>query len=364
VSPAPPTVDWGAMRQAPPRTSPTALATFEAVLAQAPGTLGGLAALEPLLARLEAEALVEDALALFKRTLPGPERRKPLWQSLGAQLAALAQRSRDRRMSTWQRDPRRCTLRLAFRTLEPLLPSLVPGLLAQAFQDAGMAVALGLEKSPRPLVHVAHPLPPGMTGLREWADVVLRQAPTLALPALPDALAPHLPAGCAILEARIVPNHGSPVQELAREARWDWPCPPDLAAGARGRLEAFLAAGTWTIDKAGKVDGHKVQKRLEVRHLVTGLAWEGTLLQMRTRIGPGEALNPQKLLAGLLECDPALVQGLRRREVVLGEDPRLARPEVFEPKLHNMYEDAVLLESAPAPYLLDEDDDEPLTLNP
>ncbi len=46
----------------------------------------------------------------------------------------------------------------------------------------------------------------------------------------------------------------------------------------------------------------------------------------------------------------------------LGEDPRLLQADRFQPKLHNMYEDAVLLGAEGNIRIVDEDDEEPIRL--
>jgi hypothetical protein len=340
--------------------APGPLALFETLLAHPDP-----AALDSVLVDLDAAGLVEEALVVFKRVLPGPERsRSALWRSLQSRLADRAETSRERRMSLWQRDTRRCNLRMAYQVLEPRFPAGIQAAIALACEACGYPVALGLEKTPRPMVQLAHPLPPGATGLREWADVSLREHPAEPMDVLRASLNRHLAPTLQATLVQIIPNHASPAAELCREARWSWPCPVDRAPAARARLEAFRLASTWEIDKTGKVEGHKVLKRIEVRHLVTTLAWEGDRLHIGLRIGAGEALSPAKLLAGLLEVEPAAIQGLVRQEVLLGEDPRLAHPDAFEPKLHNMYEDAVLLEWAPPARPGEEDDDEPIILDP
>jgi len=50
--------------------------------------------------------------------------------------------------------------------------------------------------------------------------------------------------------------------------------------------------------------------------------------------------------------------------VDLKPDARVGQAERFEPKLKNMYEDAVLLGGGSNIVLVDEDDDEPIQLGP
>jgi hypothetical protein len=52
-----------------------------------------------------------------------------------------------------------------------------------------------------------------------------------------------------------------------------------------------------------------------------------------------------------------------RERVELREDPRLAQSNKYETKLHNIYEDAVLLDGGVGISLVDEEDDEPLIVH-
>jgi hypothetical protein len=219
---------------------------------------------------------------------------------------------------------------------------------------------MGLEKTPRPLVRLGHPLPSGIEGLSEWAEAVLREP--IALGGLLEHINDHCPDGVRILQVEGVSNHGSPVLELCRKAHWIWHCPPALRSTAQARLAVFQEAQTYEIEKVGKVEGRKQVKRLEVRQLVLQLSWEEGVLRFTTRLSAAEALNPVKLLAGILAQDSADISGLMRLSVELAEDPRLALAERYEPKLHNIFEDAVLLESGSNVRVIEEDDEEPLLL--
>jgi len=53
---------------------------------------------------------------------------------------------------------------------------------------------------------------------------------------------------------------------------------------------------------------------------------------------------------------------LARTAVDLAEDPRLLQAERFQPKLHNMFEDAVLLGAEGNIRVVDDEEDEPLVL--
>lgn len=313
---------------------------------------------DALVAALQEEARLELALAALRQSRLDPA----LWGPLQARMREAVAKARTRRMSLWQVDPHRRTLRLRFQVTAPATdrhPSAMLALLAKALLDAGLPLAMGLEKNPRPAVVLGHPLPLGVEGLSEWADAVLREAPGVPLEALPQRLNACAPEGLRFLECLAVPNHASRVADLCRRAHWLWNCPPELLEPARARVEAFLAAPVFEMEKP-KAGGPG--PRVDIRGLLAELRWEGPGLAFATRISGGEAANPRKLLAAVLGLEAAAILGLRRIRVDLAEDPRVLQGHRFEPKLHNMFEDAVLLEAGSNIRIIEEDDDEPLRL--
>jgi radical SAM-linked protein len=341
-----------------PIQSSQSLTAFQVMLAAAPPEG---AAVEEIINQLERERRLEHALLLLKEARLDPV----LWGGFRARLKALVESSRARRMSRWQADPDRRSLRLRFAVLAPACgqhPAGLIALLAKALMEAGLPVAMGLEKSPRPALHLAHPLPLLVEGFSEWADVALLERVTTPLPELPERINAHAPEGLRVLECLEVPNFASPVAELCRRAHWRWRCPAEWLTRARERMEAFMGAERFEIEKPAKAGGQKTSKRLDIRPLLEECRWAQADLLFQTRIAPGEAANPRKLLAAILELD-APVEGLARLEVELGEDPRLLQADRFQPKLHNMFEDAVLLEAGSNVRIVDEDeDDEPIRL--
>jgi len=321
------------------------------------------AELEPILAELERERRLEHAWMLLKQARLDPGR----WGGLQARLKARVDQARARRMQQWQTDPYRRTLRLRFSVAPPaseLHPAGLLALLARTLMAAGLPVAMGLEKSPRPALRLGHPLPPGVAGGSEWADVVLLEGPRLPLAELPGRVTAGAPEGLRLLEFVQVPNHASAVAELCRRAHWRWTCPSAELAAARERIAGFLASERFEIDKPGKVDGQKGARRVDLRPLLEDPRWDGGDLRFQTRIAPGEAANPGKYLAAILGpgLGGAVAAGLVREQVELGEDPRLQREGRFEPKLHNMFEDATVLDAGERIRIVDEDDDEPIVL--
>lgn len=312
-------------------------------------------ALDQLFRILEAQSLLEHAQALLRQVgVTAP------WEPFRARLKEGVARSRDRRMNRWQTDPNRKTLRFRLEVAQPICRLHPPALvarLARTFLDADLPLSMGLEKTPRPAIQLAHPLPQDVCGRGEWADAVFAHAAQTPIAELPGRINAFAPEGLRILACEPVPNYATPVSDLCRAAAWRWPCPGALRAQAAEKIAAFLASEHFDMEKPGKTGGNKGVKRVEIRSLVETMAWEEDVLVFRTRIVTGQAPNPRKLLAAILACDPAAVTALERTALELAEDPRLLQADRFEPKLHNMFEDAVLLDSGSHITLVEDDDD-------
>ena len=323
---------------------------------------GGEQALEALnlISDLQRTELAEEALLRFRKGHFGAA-----FPTLKAALEKAASLSRAKRASKWHLDSERTHVRVRYSRTHPfqgLNPAQTLTLLSRTFQEAGFPLALGLGKTPRPLVTLGHVLPVGTEGREEWVDIVLQHRPEGDPQAWLKTLRKAAPEGLGFSLMEIVPAYATPVLELSKEAEWAWPSPDLLFEHAQARVAAFLAAESFELKKSGKADGAKTLKSIEVRPLVTRAEWEGQTLLFTLRLAPGEALNARKLLGGILDLDPIRLEGMVRRRVVLAEDRRLKHAEKFESKLKNIYEDAVLLGEGSNLVIVDEDDEEPLVL--
>jgi len=254
---------------------------------------------------------------------------------------------------------------VAFSVLGPLVTCHPPALLAKlvsVFEGAGIKVAHGTEKRPKPLARLAYPLPLGIEGLEELADVTLETGLVESADAVRATLRAHCPDGMDILRVEQVPHHASPIDELVETAHWAWTCPDKLFSEAARKIKAFEDSPSFLLTKTGKLDGKKGTKSIEVRHLVLGVAWEGRDLLFSTSVVQGHALNPQKLLAAILGTGPEGIVALRRLRLDTMDDHRLSRHDKYAHKLKNLYEDAVLLESGHNIKVLDDDEDEVIRL--
>jgi hypothetical protein len=257
-------------------------------------------------------------------------------------------------------------LRLRFTVSRPLTecnpPALLNKLLA-VFENAEAQPAMSCEKRPKPIAQLAYPLPLGMEGLEEWADVTIAASLGCPLDALLEQLRRFAPEGMDILGIEQIPLHASPIAELCETAHWLWLCPDALFKRAKPIMEKFIGSDSFQISKTGKVDGKKTTKSIEVRHLVEDAGWEDKKFRFSTRIVQGQALNPQKLIGGILDiAAPEQLGNFRRERIVFRHDPKLERHDKYAHKLRNLYEDAVLLESNSSMRVFDEDDDDILSL--
>jgi hypothetical protein len=251
-------------------------------------------------------------------------------------------------------------LRLRFAVLGQMTECHPPALLnavTDVFRNAGIPLAMGQEKKPRPIAQLAYPLPQSAEGLEEWADITLALGIAQSMDELIGQLRPHCPPGLELLGIEQVPLHASPIAELCEAAHWLWFCPPELLPRAIIKIEEFINSESFQISKVGKVKGQKHEKSIEVRHLVYDLGWKGGVLRFSTKIVLGRALNPQKIIAGIMGLDAVALGKFQRQRLSFGQDPKLERHDKYAAKLRNLYEDAVLLESVPSATICSDDDD-------
>lgn len=280
---------------------------------------------------------------------------------LGSRIAPLASRARQRRSASWQLDSRRTSVRLHFAKEGEALgfdDGDLHALFLQAFRLGGWRLALDLGKRPRPLLSIGLPLPAGVGGQSELLDIVLNREPQDSSLDLMARLNQRLPKGLRVHQWAPLPGYASGAGELAALSHWRWEPTQEDRGHAEARLATFLAAQTWPWERGSS----KAGGTLDLRHIIQDLHWEGGALLFSTRMGAFLALNPVKALSAVLELDPSCFLGLQRTAVDLRPDPRLGQADRFEPKLKNMYEDAVLLGGGSNLVLVDEDDDEPIIL--
>lgn len=338
-----------------PSLEPEVLRELRAAIAE-----GASPAPEAVLPGLESAGLLEEAFELLRTA----ERDAPAAGSIGdlrRHLAPLARRSQQRRSALWQMDSRRTLIRMRYQKDGPALgfdDGDIRQLFLHAFRLEGLLLALDLGRRPRVLLGPGLPLPPGVGGRAELLDAVLRDTPPEAPQVLMERMNHRLPRGLRVLRWEALPPYAAPVGDLALLSRWRWEVRPADRAAVAARLAVFLAADSWPWARGGS----KADEPLDLRPVVAEAEWDGGVLCFATRMGPLQALNPVKALMAIIPLERPSFDGLCRVETELKQDERLGQAERFEPRLKNMYEDAVLLGGSSNIVLVEEDDDEPIHL--
>ncbi len=314
-------------------------------------------------ARIEpvvAEGLVEEAGELC-RSLRREAVDKTLVETLISRLAPMVAKAQQQRLARWQLDTRRVLIRFCYIKESGALgfdDRELHVIFLQAFQLEGLRLLLDLGKRPRPLLSAGLPLPAGVGGLAEFMDAVLREEPGEGPAVLMARLNQRLPEGLRLHQWMALPGYASQVSDLAIQSRWCWEVPQELRLRVRDEVSSFLEARHWPWDRGtAHPDGP-----LDLRLLIPEMHWEDPVLCFSTSMGNHQATNPLKMLGVILGVEAQSITGLLRIAVDLKPDPRLGQAERFQPKLKNMYEDAVLLSGGSNIVLVDEDDDEPIRL--
>jgi radical SAM-linked protein len=344
-----------AMEVAGPSREPAALQGLRAALAGRPTQ-----DLESLITMLINAELAEEAGELL-RAARHAEVDVEAFGILTSRMTPLAAKSRQRRSAAWQLDSRRALIRLQYAKEGAALgfdDGDLHTIFLHAFRLEGVRLALDLGKRPRPLLSTALPLPAGVGGWSEIMDAVLTREPQESPVDLVARLNRRLPEGLRIEQWNSLPGYAAGVGELAVMSHWRWLTPVKERTQIEDRMTAFMAAEAWPWDRGDA----KAGAPLDLRHIVQDLHWVDGALCFSTRMGAFLALNPVKVLAAILALDSTFFLGLVRTAVDLRPDARLDQAERFEPKLKNMYEDAVLLGGGSNIVLVEEDDDEPLLL--
>ena len=344
-----------AMEAASPSREPACLLGLRALLH------GGMeAGLDVAIAQILAEDCVEEAVELLRVSVRAGVDRARI-EPLAARLAPLAVRSQQRRTARWQLDTRRLLVRCAFSKGEGAIDfddGDLHAVFLQAFRLEGIPLALDLGKRPRPLLSLGLPLPSGVGGQQELLDAILKREPVDDPASVMARLNRRLPEGLGIHRWDGLPGFVSPVAELATQAHWSWGVPAAIRPQVEENAVAFLRTGQWPWNRGAA----KEDMPLDLKELIADLRWEQDRLCFATRLEAFSAMNPLKMLGAALDLESARIQGLVRTGVDLKPDPRLDQGERFQPKLKNMYEDAVLLGGGSNIILVEDDDDEPLHL--
>jgi hypothetical protein len=307
--------------------------------------------LERIIADIKDEQYLEYSWLMLKRAHLDPL----LWTGLGYQLKVLAEKIRTKNIRRQQTHAGQLLFRLRFKvTAQAYMNNYakLQHLLGQTLMDAGLPIAMGLEKIPKLAVKLGCHLPMFTEGHNEWADVILLNPTERLLVDLPTIINSYAPQGIYTLEVIKVYNHASPVADLCHRAHWQWTYNGKLTDHISNKINVFLESKCFYIEKINKADGNCKVTQIDVRPIFENCTWDKHSLKFQTAILPGQAVNPNKILAAILKIATPL-SGLVRNRLELKDDPRSFQEDKFNIKLHNMYEDAIVLDTAyPTPSYL------------
>ena len=168
----------------------------------------------------------------------------------------------------------------------------------RALRRAGLVVAYSEGFSPHPQISLGAPLPVGTTGAAELMDVFL--AEPVAPAEFVHCIAPQLPPGVAVSDAREVPLTLPSLQSQLRAAEYRVMLPEGTGVDdAEQAVAEFLARESvpWEHRREKEV------KRYDLRPLVEWLRVEAgsdpAALVMRLRADPGATGRPDQVAAAL-----------------------------------------------------------------
>ena len=143
-------------------------------------------------------------------------------------------------------------------------------LMAQAGQRARLPMAYTGGFNPRPRLSLPLPRPVGIAGRSELLVLELAE-PADAADAV-GRLARQMPEELSLLGPTALPGRRAPQAEAAD---YELTIAPQAAAALADRLEELAGQPQWPCTRQ---DGHHAYRRLELRELVKGLAFDGRAL--------------------------------------------------------------------------------------
>ncbi len=185
----------------------------------------------------------------------------------------------------------------------------------RAFRRAGMEPAYSAGFSPHPRIFLAAPLPLGVTGEAELADVVFEHAHSPALVA--NRVNAFLPAGIRVDEAMQVPAQAPSLQASVTRAEYRVTVPADFTLEqVKSSIEEFLALKElpWSHQRQEKTVSY------DLRGLVHDL-WieqenpDTIILGMLVECSPRGSARPEQVARALGMAEPL---SIHRRRLILG----------------------------------------------
>jgi radical SAM family uncharacterized protein/radical SAM-linked protein len=148
--------------------------------------------------------------------------------------------------------------------------------LVRGLRRSGVHLAYSQGHHPMPKIEFPAPLPLGVEGAAEWVE--FSATACLDLDETLERLRRLLPAGLAAERLFRVPSNSLPLSSLT-EQRYAidlGALSEEDARAFRRNVEAFLAAPSWTVRRAGKAE----RKPLDLKSRVSAMKWDGHILYL------------------------------------------------------------------------------------
>lgn len=167
--------------------------------------------------------------------------------------------------------------------------------------------------NPQARIALASPLPVGVVGLRELADVYLRES--MATAEFLQAVRPQLPASLSVLGAEEVPTGSASLQSLLRYAEYRVLLEGAQEVEVSRRVEAFLERDAVLRRKSGTRSGREYDLRRFVESLTAHSSMTAVEIHVRLVQSPAGGGRVRDLLDEL-DLEDCLV-GIERTGLVL-----------------------------------------------
>ena len=163
----------------------------------------------------------------------------------------------------------------------------------QSIRRAQLPVAYSMGFNPHQRLSFAMPLPVGMAGTAEWAEILLDSP--FASDVLQAALNPVLPHGLQVTAVYSAPGSAPRLAPSVMAADYTAHFPEGAPAGLEAAVAQMLAAPEILMEKKTKSGTREV----DIRPDIFGLAFLEGALHMRLATGSAQNLNPQLVLRAL-----------------------------------------------------------------
>lgn len=267
------------------------------------------------------------------------------WHIIKAELNYLADKIRKKHIHTLPMLISQQIIWMRCAILKPICninPINLYYIISKILIEVGLCPAMSREKIPKPSICIGYPLPLGINGHNEWIEVVLRNPLTFPLSDLHTCINKYAPIGLTIKQCVHIPYNTMSITKMCHQAQWRWLCPHKLLITAKNKLDNFMKSDRFDIEKNAKLNGQKCVKSINIRPFISSYQWIDNYLYIQTPITAGKVINLCKILSIILELTLPIAN-LERIAIDLKTNWQNISTDKTETKLHNMYEDAVVL---------------------